>query len=149
MHIIAAYQEVGTYRGAADICGTTHKTVKRVIERAGAGEAAVVARAERPRNYDPVTELVAERVLVWKGADLGETVAAGRPGRGVRGFGPGLPPPGVGAEGVVAQGSSPWSAAGGVDAADPADRQHGPAGAGRWPVTDRACLLYTSPSPRD
>ena len=28
MRIIAAYQEVGTYRGAADICGTTHKTVK-------------------------------------------------------------------------------------------------------------------------
>ena len=41
MNIIAAYQEVGTYRGAADICGTTHKTVKRVIERAEAGETAV------------------------------------------------------------------------------------------------------------
>ena len=50
MKIIAAYQEVGTYRGAADICGTTHKTVKRVIERAEAGETAVAVRAERPRN---------------------------------------------------------------------------------------------------
>ena len=48
MHIIAAYQEVGTYRGAADICGTTHKTVKRVVVKAEAGEAAVVVRAERP-----------------------------------------------------------------------------------------------------
>ena len=33
LDIVAAYQLVGTYRGAAEICGTTHKTVKRVIER--------------------------------------------------------------------------------------------------------------------
>ena len=32
MDIIAAYREVGSYRGAAAICGTTHKTVKRMIE---------------------------------------------------------------------------------------------------------------------
>jgi len=31
MDIIAAYREAGTYRGAAEIAGTTHKTVKRVI----------------------------------------------------------------------------------------------------------------------
>ncbi|MER5418290.1 hypothetical protein ABT356_00430 [Streptosporangium roseum] len=30
MDIIAAYREVGTYRGAAEMCGTTHKTVKRI-----------------------------------------------------------------------------------------------------------------------
>jgi len=35
MDINAAYREVGTYRGAADICGTTPKTVKRVVEAAG------------------------------------------------------------------------------------------------------------------
>src|SRR5664280_250595 len=67
MKIIAAYQEVGTYRGAADICGTTHKTVKRVIERAEAGETAVAVRAERPRNYDPVAELVTTRVKSSEG----------------------------------------------------------------------------------
>ena len=33
MDIISAYREVGTYRGAAVISGTTHKTVKRVIAR--------------------------------------------------------------------------------------------------------------------
>jgi hypothetical protein len=33
MDIIAAYREAGTYRGAAEIAGTTHKTVKRVIAR--------------------------------------------------------------------------------------------------------------------
>lgn len=37
MDIIAAYQLVGTYRGAADICGTTHKTVRRVHERIDEG----------------------------------------------------------------------------------------------------------------
>ena len=31
MDIIAAYREAGTYRGAAEIAGTTHKTVRRVI----------------------------------------------------------------------------------------------------------------------
>jgi len=67
MNIVAAYQEVGTYRGAAEICGTTHKTVKRVIERAEAGGAAVVVRAERPRNYDAVTELVTKRVKSSEG----------------------------------------------------------------------------------
>ena len=30
MDIVAAYEQVGTYRGAAALCGTTHKTVKRV-----------------------------------------------------------------------------------------------------------------------
>ena len=37
MDIISAYREVGTYRGAAVACGTTHKTVKRVIARHEAG----------------------------------------------------------------------------------------------------------------
>ena len=37
MNIISTYREVGTYRGAAELCGTTHKTVKRVVERAEAG----------------------------------------------------------------------------------------------------------------
>ena len=32
MDVIAAYRDVGSYRGAAAICGTTHKTVRRVIE---------------------------------------------------------------------------------------------------------------------
>ncbi|WP_176216667.1 helix-turn-helix domain-containing protein, partial [Mycobacterium avium] len=30
MNIISAYHQVGSYRGAAELCGTTHKTVKRV-----------------------------------------------------------------------------------------------------------------------
>ncbi len=61
MDIIAAYREVGSYRGAAEMCGTTPKTVKRVIDRHEAGGRAPAPRP-RPRNYDEVAELVAGRV---------------------------------------------------------------------------------------
>ncbi|MDT5104856.1 MAG: hypothetical protein QOI25_2369 [Mycobacterium sp.] len=61
MDIISAYQQVGSYRGAAELCGTTPKTVKRVVEKFESGDTAL-PRAERAHNYDAVTELVAERV---------------------------------------------------------------------------------------
>jgi transposase len=61
MDIIAAYREAGTLRGAAQIAGTTHKTVKRVIARHEA-EGARPARVPRGRNYDGVAVLVAGRV---------------------------------------------------------------------------------------
>jgi hypothetical protein len=35
MDIIAAYREVGSYRGAAEMCGTTPKTVRRIIQLLG------------------------------------------------------------------------------------------------------------------
>ena len=38
MDVIATYRDVGSYRGAAEICGTTHKTVKRIIEAHEAGQ---------------------------------------------------------------------------------------------------------------
>ena len=66
MDIISAYREVGTYRGAAVISGTTHKTVKRVIARHEAG-GGVPGRAARGRNYDGVAELVAARVKASSG----------------------------------------------------------------------------------
>jgi hypothetical protein len=61
MDIISAYREVGSYRGAAAISGTTPKTVKRVIDRHESGGGAP-ARAPREHNYDSVVELVAKRV---------------------------------------------------------------------------------------
>jgi transposase len=61
MDIIAAYREAGTYRGAASIAGTTHKTVRRVIARHEAGGGAP-PRMRRGCNYDGVAALVAERV---------------------------------------------------------------------------------------
>jgi transposase len=66
MDVIAAYQQVGTYRGAAEMCGTTHKTVKRIIERQEAGGKAPVRRP-RGHNYDSVAELVAEKVKATHG----------------------------------------------------------------------------------
>ena len=47
----AAYREVGSFRAAADICGTTPKTVKRAIKAAEQAEAGIVAVRH---NYDAV-----------------------------------------------------------------------------------------------
>jgi hypothetical protein len=66
MDVIAAYREVGSYRGAAEICGTTHKTVKRIIEAHDAGNPPV-KREPRPKNYDQVADLVAEKVKATSG----------------------------------------------------------------------------------
>ena len=66
MDIISAYREVGTYRGAAALSGTTHKTVKRVIARHEAGGGAR-ERAGRGHNYDAVAGLVAGRVKATAG----------------------------------------------------------------------------------
>ena len=38
MEIVNAYEAVGSYRGAAALCGTTPKTVKRVLERRQTGQ---------------------------------------------------------------------------------------------------------------
>ena len=61
MDVLAAYREVGSYRGAAELCGTTHKTVKRIVERHNSGGAAP-ERKDRGHNYDDVRALVTERV---------------------------------------------------------------------------------------
>lgn len=64
MDIISVYYELGSYRGAADRCGTTHRTVKKIIDKHEADQAGVppVPRAERAHNYDTVAELVTERI---------------------------------------------------------------------------------------
>jgi hypothetical protein len=60
---------VGSFRGAAKICGTTHKTVRRIVE---AHEAVRTGqdrpeRMDRGHNYDVVTDLVAKRVESSRG----------------------------------------------------------------------------------
>jgi transposase len=64
MDINAAYREVGTYRGAAELCGTTHRTVKRAVlaEQQAAAGPVVVAH-----NYDEVRDLVVQRVAKTQG----------------------------------------------------------------------------------
>ena len=66
MDMLSAYREVGTHRGAAAICGTTAKTVRRAVERHNAGGGERPPRRARERNYASVAELVAERVAVTR-----------------------------------------------------------------------------------
>ena len=33
MDIVNAYAELGSYRAVAALCGTTHRTVKQIVER--------------------------------------------------------------------------------------------------------------------
>ena len=60
MDIVNAYAALGSYRGAAALCGTTHKTVKRILERRARGQ--VGRRPARPLNTAGVASLLAERV---------------------------------------------------------------------------------------
>jgi len=59
LDIINAYEETGSLRAAAALCGTTHKTVKRVLQRRAAGQrggsrfqAKRRNRKENPRSTD-------------------------------------------------------------------------------------------------
>src|SRR6059058_5533221 len=65
MDITSAYREVGSYRGAADICGTTPKTVKRAVLADAEKNAAVIDVVVH--NYDDVRDVVDERVDKTRG----------------------------------------------------------------------------------
>ena len=60
MDIVNAYQAVGTYRGAAALCGTTHKTVRRVIERRAREEVGRASTTEAAAT--PALGVIADRV---------------------------------------------------------------------------------------
>jgi transposase len=60
MDIVNAYAALGTYRGAAALCGTTHKTVKRVLERRARGQ--VGRRQVQPLATACVQALIEDRV---------------------------------------------------------------------------------------
>ena len=64
MEIVNAYELVGSYRGAAELCGTTHKTVKRVIERREVGQA---ERRIVAGNTAGVQALITDRVRTSDG----------------------------------------------------------------------------------
>jgi transposase len=65
MEIVNAYAAVGSYRGAAALCGTTRKTVKRVLERLQAGQ--LEPRPPASKNTAGVVELVAQKVQATDG----------------------------------------------------------------------------------
>ncbi|GAB98856.1 putative transposase [Gordonia namibiensis NBRC 108229] len=67
MDIISAYRELGSYRAAPEVCGTTHKTVKRVVDQFDADDQPPdrkerARNSRNSRNYNAVAQLVAERV---------------------------------------------------------------------------------------
>ena len=67
MDIINAYEETGSLRAAAALCGTTHKTVKRVLERGAAGQRPGRRRAPEPGLAEPFTALIAAKVKATDG----------------------------------------------------------------------------------
>jgi len=64
LEIINVYGELGSYRAAAKVCGTTHKTVKRIVQRQQTG---LPERVRRPRSTDPFLSLIEERVRKTQG----------------------------------------------------------------------------------
>jgi transposase len=66
MDMTVAFREVGTYRGAAAMCGCDPKTIKRELAHR-AGDDGSVGRKERARNYDVVVDVVAARVAKTSG----------------------------------------------------------------------------------
>ena len=64
LDILSAYRDLGSYRAAAALCGTTHRTVRRVVERQGRPP---LERPPRPKSTDPVGELIAGRVRATDG----------------------------------------------------------------------------------
>jgi len=64
LDILSAYNELGSFRAAAALCGTTHKTVRRVVERRSRPS---TPRPARPKSTDAFAELIAERVRATDG----------------------------------------------------------------------------------
>lgn len=69
LDILTAYQELGSYRAAAGLCGTTHKTVRRVVERrvVERRDGTAAERPPRPKATDPHHDLIAARVKATDG----------------------------------------------------------------------------------
>jgi hypothetical protein len=67
LDIINAYEETGSLRAAAALSGTTHKTVKRVLDRREGGQRPSRRRAAEPRLAEPFTALIAAKVKATDG----------------------------------------------------------------------------------
>ena len=69
MDVVAAFENVGTYRGAAAMCGVDPKTVKRKIDahRRSALTDRREPRIARPRNTEIARRVVTEKIAETKG----------------------------------------------------------------------------------
>ncbi len=115
MDMNAAYQEVGTYRAAAAICGTSDKTVKRAVAKARAAEA-IPGTEVVVHNYDDVATIIAKRVERTDGRISAKRLLPIVQGRRLRGLGPQPAASGGRGQGEVAGGPSPGPSARGVGA---------------------------------
>jgi transposase len=87
LDIINAYEETGSLRAAAALCGTTHKTVKRVLDRRAAGQEPG-RRRPRPAPVglaEPYRDLIFDKVKATDGRITAKRLlpiarAAGYPG---------------------------------------------------------------------
>jgi transposase len=64
LDILSAYAELGSFRATAALCGTTHKTVRRVVERRTQPSE---ERPPRPKSTDPLVDLIAEKIRATDG----------------------------------------------------------------------------------
>jgi hypothetical protein len=62
LDIINAYEETGSLRAATALCGTTHKTVKRVMARREHGQCPGRRRVPQPDVAEPFTDLIYQKV---------------------------------------------------------------------------------------
>src|SRR3981081_3195092 len=67
MEMVNASELVGTYRGAAALCGTTAKTVKRVLGRRTDGQVGRRPRTPRMRNTAAVVPLIRQSIRTTDG----------------------------------------------------------------------------------
>jgi len=67
LDIINAYNELGSYRAAAALCGTTDKTVKQIVERQQSGELRYRTPAPPEHNTAKVMDLIRQRVAATDG----------------------------------------------------------------------------------
>jgi hypothetical protein len=67
LDIINAYEETGSLRAAAALCGTTRKIVKRVLDRREGGQRPSRRRAAEPGLAEPFTALIAAKVKATDG----------------------------------------------------------------------------------
>jgi hypothetical protein len=65
LDILAAYRDLGSFRAAAALCGTTDKTVKRVVLRQRQGPPP--PRPPRARNTAIVADVVREKLAATDG----------------------------------------------------------------------------------
>ena len=80
MDIVNAYAELGSYRATAALCRTTHKTVKRVVERRRAATDSEGGRRwPRPRNTEGVQTLLMARVQATAGRITAKRLVAVAP----------------------------------------------------------------------